>query len=321
MDCGNCYIWRVFTVESMKAGLSGALVGNAACFVAYLIFAFNIVFCKTISNSGTISPMALFCMRSIGSAALFWLLSLFVARGEKIQRGDMWKVALASFLGLFLTQLAFLKAITMCTAVDASILTLLSPIMAMIIAAVALKDRITANGVLGLAISLAGVVFIVLNSVGNGSGAQATTTGGVILMLVNTLAFASYTGIFKPVIQKYHVVTFMKWMFLFSTIYALPFGMGALADVPYAQIPAGIWWRVAFVVVCATFISYFLIPIGQKRIKPMIVCMYVYVQPVGALAISLATGMETMSWAKGLAALCVFLGVGIVNFSRNSKTI
>ena len=71
--------------------------------------------------------------------------------------------------------------------------------------------------------------------------------------------------------------------------------------------------------VCATFISYFLIPIGQKRLKPMLVCMYSYVQPVVAMCISLAAGLDTMTWAKGVAAVLVFLGVGIVNFSPHAK--
>lgn len=292
------------------------LAGNLASFGAYLIFGFNIVFCKNIANSGTISPMALFCLRSIGALILFQLVSLFVSRGERIERQDIWKVALASFLGLFLTQLSFLKAITMTTAVDASIMSLLSPIMAMIVAAIFLKDRITASGVIGLGISFAGVLFLVLNTVTMNSGADRTSIGGILLMIVNALSFASYVGIFKPVIQKYHVVTFMKWMFLFSTVYALPFGCRDLAAMDVAAMPASIIWQILFVVVCATFISYFLIPVGQKRLKPMLVCMYSYVQPVVAMCISLAIGLDTMSWAKGAATLLVFAGVSIVNFHR-----
>lgn len=288
--------------------------GNMACLAAYLIFGFNIVCCKNIANDAHVSPMSLFFMRSAGALVLFWMVSLFSGRKEKVARGDLWKIALASLLGLFLTQFSFLEAITMTTAVDASVLSLMSPIMTMVVAAVAVKDRITAHGVLGLAVSLAGVLFIVLNSVTSSHGADRTTFGGVLLMIVNTLSFACYVGIFKPLIQRYSVVTFMKWMFVFSTLYALPFCPGLL-DISYGDIPAGIFWQIMFVVIGATFTAYFLIPVGQKRIKPMLVCMYSYVQPVIAMCISLALGLDTMSWSKGLAALLVFLGVGIVNFS------
>lgn len=291
------------------------LTGNLACFGAYLIFGFNIVFCKNIANNGMVSPMALFCMRSIGALVLFWLASLFSGHEEHIEKKDLWKIALASFLGLFLTQLSFLKAITVTTAVDASILGLLCPVMTMIVAAVILKDRITAHGVTGLVISFAGVLFLVLNTVSVHSGADRTSLGGILLMLVNTTSFACYVGAFKPLIQKYSVVNFMKWMFLFSTAYALPFSMKDLMSIDYAAIPANITWQILYVIVGATFISYFLIPVGQQRIKPMLVSMYAYVQPIVAMCISLAIGLDTMTWAKAIATVMVFAGVSIVNFS------
>lgn len=295
------------------------LTGNLACFLAYFIFGFNIVFCKNIANTQMVSPIALFCMRSIGALLLFTLWSLFTGNREKIQKNDLWKVALASFLGLFLTQLSFLKAVTMATAVDASILSILSPIMTMIVAAIFLKDRITAHGILGLAVSAAGVLVLILNTTSVNKGAESTSIWGVLLMIVNTLSFACYVGIFKPLIQKYSVVTFMKWMFLFSTLFALPFGASDLVHVQYTQIPAGIWLQILYVVVFATFVSYFLIPIGQKRIAPVVVCMYSYLQPVMAMAISLAVGLDTMTWTKALATLFVFVGVGIVNFAPAVK--
>lgn len=313
------YICAVFRLWKMNDYTKNAIVGNAACFTAYLIFGFNIVCCKNIANDGHISPMSLFFIRSVGALVLFWIVSLFSGRKEKVAWNDMWKIAIASLLGLFLTQFSFLKAITMTTAVDASVMSLLSPIMAMVVAAIALKDRITAHGVIGLTVSLAGVLFIVLNSVTTSSGAETTSFAGVLLMMVNALSFASYVGIFKPLIQRYSVVTFMKWMFVFSTLYALPFS-GGVMDVQYSEIPPEIVWQIFFVVVGATFTSYFLIPVGQKRLKPMLVCMYSYVQPVIAMCISLAVGLDTITWAKGLAALLVFAGVGIVNFSPRRRT-
>lgn len=306
------------TVSMQTSESREKLTGNLACFTAYLIFGFNIVCCKNIANNGLVSPIALFCLRSIGALALFWIISLFTAKGEKVEKKDLWKIAVASFLGLFMTQLSFLKAITMTTAIDASIMSLLSPIMTMIIAAIAIKEKITLKGVAGLGISFAGVLFLVLNTVTMRSGADSTSIGGILLMLVNALSFASYVGIFKPLIQKYSVVTFMKWMFVFSTAFDLPFGKDLLY-IPYVGIPADIIAQILFVIIGATFISYFLIPVGQKRIKPVIVCMYSYVQPVVAMGISLAVGLDTMSWAKAAATLLVFAGVGIVNFSPDRK--
>ena len=110
-----------------------SLIGNLACFAAYAIFGFNIISCKSIALDGNVTPMALFCLRSFGATALFWLWSLFTAPHEHIHKEDVWKVVVASFLGLFMTQLAFLFAITKTTAIDASIMSTLSPIMTLVI--------------------------------------------------------------------------------------------------------------------------------------------------------------------------------------------
>lgn len=302
----------------MNSNTRSAIIGNLACFIAYLIFGFNIIFCKNIADCGLVSPMSLYLMRALGALALFWLISLFTPR-ESIELRDMWKVAVASLLGLFLTQLTFLKAVTLTTALDISILSLLSPIMALLVAIAFRGEKITAGGVIGLAISFFGVLFLVLNTVSIRSGAAHTSLGGIVLMLVNTLSFASYIVLFRRTIKKYSVVTFMKWMFLFSTLYALPFGLKGLFEVDYAALTPSIVWQILFVVVCSTFISYFLIPIGQKRLHPVLLCMYTYVQPIVAMAISLAAGMDTMTWGKALATVLVFAGVSIVNFVGKSR--
>ena len=298
---------------------NGAFVGNLACFTAYAIFGFNIISCKNIALDGNITPMALFCLRSFGAAALFWIWSLFTDPRGQVERRDLWKVAVASFLGLFLTQLSFLFAITKTTAIDASIMSTLSPIMTLVISAIVIKERITWSGVAGIVLSLVGVLILIFNCVSIRSGADSTSVWGILGMVVNALSFASYVGIFKPLIQKYPVVTFMKWMFLFSSLMALPFAFGAFGASNLAAVPMNVVWQVLFVVVCATFIAYFLIPVGQKRLRPVVVCMYTYVQPVIAMVIALALGLDTLNGLKVAATVLVFAGVGLVNFVPKRK--
>ncbi len=299
---------------------NSTLIGNLACFTAYAIFGFNIICCKNIAIDGNITPMALFCLRSFGATALFWIWLLFTAPKEQIAKADMWKVAIASFLGLFMTQLSFLFAITKATAIDASIMSTLSPIMTLIISAIVINERITWSGVTGIILSLVGVLILIFNCVSIRSGADSTSIWGIVGMLVNTLSFATYVGVFKPLIQKYSVVTFMKWMFLFSSLMALPFSFSAFGASDLAAVPMNVMWQVIYVVVGATFISYFLIPVAQKRLRPVVVCMYTYVQPVIAMVIALAMGLDHLSLLKVLASVLVFTGVGLVNFVPKSQS-
>ena len=159
--------------------------------------------------------MDLFCLRATGATALFWLLSLFMPK-EKVPLKDLPKIFVASMLGLFLTQISFLKAVTMTTSIDLSIANTCTPILTMVVAAIVLKEPITGKKIGGVLLSLTGVLLLIFNSVGLGGGASETKPLGIVLTIVNAFTFALYLGIFRPLISKYNVVTFMKWMFLFS---------------------------------------------------------------------------------------------------------
>jgi drug/metabolite transporter (DMT)-like permease len=128
-----------------------------------------------------------------------------------------------------------------------------------------------------------------------------------------------YLGIFKPLIAKYSAVTFMKWIFLFSAIVATPLSLKGLINVDWAGIPSKQYAELAYLIICATFITYFLIPVAQKRIRPTIVSMYSYVQPIIAIAVSITIGMDTLTWQKILATVLVFAGLIFVSRSRSAN--
>lgn len=296
------------------------VIGHLACFVAYAIFGLNIVVCKDITSSHLLSPFALFALRSIGAGALFWLLSFFLPK-EKVEKKDYPRILLASILGFFLTQVSFLMAISDITPMDCSIVSALSPVYTMFIAAIALKEPITWEKAGGVVVSFCGIVYLILNSVSSANGVTQTKPVGVALIIVNSLCFSLYLGIFKPLISKYSVVTFMKWIFLFSTLVSFPVAGKEIIHQQWLELPTNYMLEVGFLIIGATFITYFLIPVGQKRIRPTLVSMYSYVQPIVAITISIVIGMDTLSWQKVVAAATVLGGVVLVNNSKSADKI
>ena len=292
--------------------------GHLACFIAYAIFGINIIVCKDLTSSRLISPVALFCIRSLGAGALFWMISCFLPK-EKVEKKDYGKIMAASLLGFFLTQMTFLIAIPDITPMDCSIVSSLSPIYTMFIAAYALKEPITLRKAGGVAISFLGIIYLIMNSVTSTGGAVETSLTGILLMIANSLCFSLYLGLFKPVISKYSVITFMKWIFLFASAFSLPLAGRELFTFDYSQLSGIYLWELTFLIVCSTFITYFLIPLGQKRIRPTLVSMYSYIQPIIAILISIYVGMDSLSWQKVLAAMMVFGGVVLVNYSRSAN--
>ncbi|MBR1799522.1 MAG: DMT family transporter [Bacteroidales bacterium] len=295
-------------------------IGHLSCAAAYIIFGINVVVCRDIATEGGIPPIVLFSMRAAVAGALFWLVSIFTPK-EPMPRQDLIKTFGAGILGLFLPQLSFLHAIALTTPVDLSIMSTITPILTMIIAAIFLKEPITWKKVTGVAVSFVGVLWLILQSATGIRGATETTPLGIAFCFINYMVFALYLGTCRNLIARYSVVTTMKWMFLSSFILSLPFSLPQIHVVKFCAVPTQVWWEIGYLIVFSTFIAYYLVPIGQQRIRPTLVSMYGYLQPLIAIAAAIATGMDRLTATKIIAAILVFSGVAIVNRSRAAADI
>lgn len=295
-----------------------SITGHAAALIAYAIFGFNIIVCKDLTSGHLIPPLGIFTLRSLIAGALFWLVSAFLPK-EKVDRKDYIRIFAASLLGFFTCQVTFLVGIPYITPMDCSILTAMSPIYTMAIAALVIKEPITWKKAGGVAISFAGIIYLIVSRVATTGGVTESTPFGIFMIILNSLSFSMYLGIFKPLIAKYSAVTFMKWIFLFSACVATPFSLKGLINVEWAAIPSIQYAELAYLIICATFITYFLIPVAQRRIRPTLVSMYSYVQPIIAIVISIVIGTDILTWQKVLAAAMVFGGVIIVSYSRSAS--
>lgn len=304
---------------TVKSYRSGGWVGHLSTFSAYLIFGINIVVCKDMASADALSPLGVFTIRAAGASLLYWISGLFMPR-ENIDRKDYPKIFAASMLGLFITQVSFLYGIGSISPVDWSVITVLGPIFTMFTAAIVLKEPITFKKTLGVLTSFAGIVILILSGSHAASGAD-TSVFGVLMGLVNAFSFALYLGIFRPLIQKYSVVTFMKWMFLFSLAVSLPFTAKEIAVLDWSSVSSAYYLELSYLVVFSTVVAYFLIPLGQKYIRPTIVSMYSYLQPIIACVVSIWLGMDRITVLKLAAAAAVVVGVVIVSRSKGKADI
>ena len=142
---------------------AGVVLGHLASFSAYAIFGLNIILCKDIASEGSLSPLLLFTLRAFCAGVLFWLLSLFTPR-EAVPAADLMRMAGAGMLGLVIPQLTFLTAITMTAPIDLSVVQSTTPIMTMFVAAIFLKEPISWQKAGGVALSFAGVLWLILQS-------------------------------------------------------------------------------------------------------------------------------------------------------------
>jgi len=250
----------------------------------------------------------------VGAALLFWTVSLLLPR-ERVARRDIALLLLASVFGIQLNQMLFLWGLSLTSPIDTSIIATVVPVLTMVLATLFLREPITWLKAGGVFLGCAGALILILVSQ-HGTGHSSSVMGDV-LCIVSAVSYATYLTAFRNVIVRYSPVTTMKWMFLFAAIVAVVIYYRPLTAVDYAGLAPRTWAGIGYVVVCSTFLSYLMVPIGQHHLRPTVVSMYNYVQPVVAVLFTVAIGLDTFGFTKAGAALCVFAGVWLVTKSKS----
>ena len=270
---------------------------------------------KALLDSGLISPAGLMMTRTAGAAAAFWPASLFVRR-EPVALRDRLSLFFAALLGIVLNQGSFILGVSMTSPIDASVVTTTAPIFAMIIAALYLREPITGMKIAGVAIGAVGALMLILSSPAAASSGGGSV-GGDLLCMFAQLSYATYFVVFKGLIGRYGPVTLMKWMFLFATLCWLPFGAEDFVSTRWQAFGWRNFAEVGFIVLGATFLTYLLLPVGQKNLRPTVGCMYNYLQPLVASLVAVLAGMDRFTTIKAAAVVLVFAGVYAVTRSKS----
>ena len=298
--------------------MDGKLKGHAALWVANIIWGLNAPIGKSVLWSEThpqgVSPFALSVYRMLGACLLFWTVSLFLPR-EKVAPRDIVLLLFASVFGIQLNQMLFLWGLSLTSPIDTSIIATIVPVLTMVLATLFLREPITWLKAGGVLRGCGGALLLILVS-RHGTGGTSSVAGDV-LCVISAVSYATYLTAFRNVIVKYSPVTTMKWMFLFAAVAAVAIYYRPLAEVDYAALAPRTWAGIGYVVVCSTFLSYFMVPVGQRYLRPTVVSMYNYVQPLVAVLFTVAVGLDTFGFTKGVAALCVFAGVWLVTKSKS----
>jgi drug/metabolite transporter (DMT)-like permease len=286
---------------------------HVALMAANLIYGLNYSIAKSVMP-GFIKPLALVSVRSLLTATLFWITSLFLPK-DKVIKKDLLYLLACSFFGVVFNQILFLAGLNLTTPINSSIILSINPVAAFVFAAIILKERISLIRGIGLAVGLSGILMLILHEGRPDLG--SSTFLGNIYTLVNTLSWAFYTVIIKRMLEKYHPVTVMKWTFLFGMIANIPAGYSEWTTTVWSAITLNGWLAIGFVVVFATYLGYLLISFGLKRLSPTIVSSYTYMQPVIAAIVASIVGQDSLNMAKVVSSILIFSGVFLV--SRQQK--
>ena len=268
---------------------------------------------KIVFAAGVVAPMIMVDFRVAGAALLFWLTSLFLPK-EHVPAGDILRLFGAGMLGVLFNQGCFILGVNLTSPGEASLVTTTMPMWVMLLAWLILREPITLKKAGGIAAGAAGAIILIAC---NGARAYGSNPAlGYVIVLCAQLSYALYLTLYRNFIRKYSLVTLMKWMFLSATVVGLPSSLKWLGATDWSAISPTEWGGIAYVVVCGTFLAYICIMIGQKTLRPTLVGMYNYVQPIVATITGICLGLDRFTPVKALAIALIFSGVWLVTISK-----
>jgi drug/metabolite transporter (DMT)-like permease len=256
-------------------------------------------------------------MRVGGSVVLFWLISFFVPK-EKIDLADFPRIIAAAFFGVALNMLTFFKGLSYTSPIMGAVLMVTTPMIVLILSAIIMKERMENRKILGIILGLAGTVTLILYGKSLVNATNATL--GNLLVFINAVSYGFYLIIVKKLMDKYNAFTFVKWIYTFGFLMVLPFGWNEFQAINFAVLPMDIVWKIGFVVVFSTFLTYLLNLVSMRELKPTTVAVFIYLQPLFATIFAISLGKDDLSLVKLLSAVLIFVGVYLVTQkSRQSQ--
>ena len=292
-------------MENSKIQAHGAIL------LANTIFGLGVPVTKLLLEDW-VSPMTYMATRSLGAAVIFWLIAAFM-KPEKVERRDLMVIMLGGLMGFVVSQTLTAEALNYTSPVYFSLIATLTPVAVMLMAALFIGERITGLKFLGVLLGIAGAVLMVV--MGQTSGSGSNDLLGITLAILSVLTWAIYMIITRKVAQKYSPVTQMKYVFLISAIVTVPLAWPELSEQRLYSAATFGWdgaLEMAFIVLLATVLGYFLIPYAMKYLSATTVSIYTNLQPMVASFVAIAIGQDRLTWDKPVAAILVLLSAYIV---------
>ena len=281
-----------------------------AAFAATSIFGFNHTIAKELMPD-VLSPNALLYCRVVGAAICFWFISLFL-KNEKIEVKDFKLIIICAFFGMGLNMIAALNGLYNSTPINSAIITTLAPIFIFLISVIIIKEKITRIKYVGVFIGFCGTLTLILLNEKSISSAPNINLGNFYLF-INSISYALYFVLVKPLTKKYTMITIMKWLFLFSIFINMPFGLIEFTEINWVEISGVSLLKISYVIFCTTFLVYLLNLYALKNLKASTVGMFIYLQPVIGILFAIYRGADKLTVADATSVLMVFIGVYLVS--------
>lgn len=260
------------------------------------------------NNEQAITPLIILTGRmliaTVFAVPILWL----TGRLEPIRKGHLKYFLLLAFTEPFLYSLCETGGVQFVSGSLASIIIATIPLFIPFAMALVYKEKLKANAIIGVVLSLLGIALMTLND----NLSLSASPKGLLLLALAVLIAVVYTLILVKVLDHYRPMTITCYQNLIGLVYFLPLMLVIDGDrLPMLSFSFSMWMPLVFLGIFCSTVAYMFYNYGMKHLGATAASVYNNVIPVFSLLLALAIGQEGLSLFKVLGMCVVLLGLTV----------
>lgn len=295
----------------------GSLLGHLAALVTVAMWGYSFVSSKVLLENG-MGPVQIYVCRFL----LAYLLVVLVSH-KRLFASNLREEAMFLLCGLCGGSIYFIAenfALKYTLTTNVSLLTSLSPLITVMLVGLVYKTEKLGKGtLLGSAIAIIGVGFVVFNS----SNSVEVRPLGDFLSLAAACCWAVYSLILRQLNAHYDVWFISRKTFFYGCLTALPFLLLEKDAVNVFDIicKPQVYGNLLFLGVGASTIAYVLWAVVVKNLGAVKANNYMYLQPIMTLLVSTVVLGEHVSIAGYIGIFLILVGLWAgENINKKGRT-
>lgn len=284
---------------------------HGALLLVNLIYGANFTIAKQVMPR-FIQPYAFIILRVSTALVIYGAVHSIFFKSSINYKEDWKRFALCGFFGIAFNQLMFFKGLSLTTPINGSLLMIITPIFVVLLSSLLNKESLAWNRIVGTLLGAMGAFFLIGGKEINFSSSTAL---GDFCIVLNAISYAIYLVIVKPLMSKYNPFTVITHVFLFGYAWVWFVGWNQLFEVNWSAIPSFYYWHIAFILLLATALVYFLNLLAMKETSSTVVGNYIYTQPLFAVIIALFAKNDFLDIFKVGSGLMIILGVYLTSIN------
>ncbi|MCU5394097.1 DMT family transporter [Bacillus toyonensis] len=250
-------------------------------------------------------------IRMMAAAPLLLLLTFFIEKSLYVERKDVPRLIVVSFVGIVLYQTLFMETVKYTSATNASLLISISPIFTTLFAVFLKQEKFSSRKLIGSMIAFVGAALVLV-----AGHSLASSFYGNGIGMITSICWGLYPVLAGPLIKKYSALRVTAWSALVGAIPLLLLSGPHVFVMPFHITKGMTLFALLYSIFFVTVFGLVMWYIGVQKIGASHTMVYMYITPIVAVLFAAIWANESISLQQMIGGIIIFFGLWFVKLEK-----